>query len=287
MRQMRKRQPRAVEGAKSVLILKGNKTSSQVSEFLSDMHLLRQGSVYYSKHHEIFPFEDFGEMSRLVAKTDSSLFLFGSSSKKRPGRLVFGRAFDQQLLDMVELSLESFVPIKAFESAIPYQVRPLLFFQGEEWEARPELAHLRMLLLDFFNQNDKTRKLDMQELGLLHVFSSVGNRVLLRTFALDAQVRKITSLANIDSKLTLLESGPHADFEFVRSKEADKETWKKAHEVPAVLRPTKKNISSDAIGNKQGRVFVDRQDLTQLPVRKRKELKQMLKQIESNEEIME
>jgi hypothetical protein len=65
---------------------------------------------------------------------------------------------------------------------------------------------------------------------------------------------------------------------FCREKEPEKDAWKRAHEVPQVLRPAKGNLARDKVGNKTGRIFVDRQDLDQLPTRKRKELKALHKQ---------
>lgn len=34
------------------------------------------------------------------------MFLFGSNSKKRPNNLVFGRLYEYEVLDMVELGIE-------------------------------------------------------------------------------------------------------------------------------------------------------------------------------------
>ncbi len=87
--------------------------------------------MFYSKHHEIFPFEDFSGVEKFVEKTDASLFMFGSSSKKKPGRIILGRTFDYKLLDMVELSLLDFVSMQEFSSSVPLKVTPLLIFQGE------------------------------------------------------------------------------------------------------------------------------------------------------------
>jgi ribosome production factor 2 len=45
---------------------------------------------------------------------DTSLFVFGTHSKKHPGSLIFGRLFDHQLLDMVEMSIKKFVSSSTF-----------------------------------------------------------------------------------------------------------------------------------------------------------------------------
>lgn len=48
-------------------------------------------------------------------KFDSSLFLFGSNSKKHPNSLIFGRMYDYHILDMVELRIEKFVSSNEFK----------------------------------------------------------------------------------------------------------------------------------------------------------------------------
>jgi len=45
----------------------------------------------------------------------SSLFVLGSHSKKRPNNLVLGRTFNHQILDMVELGVENYLPMASFK----------------------------------------------------------------------------------------------------------------------------------------------------------------------------
>jgi hypothetical protein len=56
-----------------------------------------------------------------------------------------------------------------------------------------------------------------------------------------------------------------------RTSFADDETWKKATYVPKPKKKKeKKNIKYDGVGNKRGKLYVDRQNLVNLPQRKRK-----------------
>ncbi|CAL1131385.1 unnamed protein product [Cladocopium goreaui] len=56
------------------------------------------------RKHEEHPFEDCSKVEVLCKKFDHALFAFGSTSKKRPSRLILGRLFDGALLDMQERS---------------------------------------------------------------------------------------------------------------------------------------------------------------------------------------
>ena len=58
--------------------------------------------VHLRRHNAVHPFEDATPMEFLSQKNDASLFAFGTHSKKRPHNLVFGRLFDNHILDMVE-----------------------------------------------------------------------------------------------------------------------------------------------------------------------------------------
>ena len=59
----------------------------------------------FSRKHDIHPFENKNELEALCKKTDTSLFMFGSHSKKRPNNLVIGRTYEHKVLDMVELGV--------------------------------------------------------------------------------------------------------------------------------------------------------------------------------------
>lgn len=67
------------------------------------------------RKNPIHPFEDETPLEKFCNKFDSSLFLFGAHSKKHPNGLVFGRMHDENLLDMVHLRMETFIPAAAFE----------------------------------------------------------------------------------------------------------------------------------------------------------------------------
>lgn len=56
--------------------------------------------------------------SRMSSKFDSSLFVFGSNSKKHPNSLILGRLYDSSILDMIELKVAEYKPAMEFDVRI-------------------------------------------------------------------------------------------------------------------------------------------------------------------------
>ena len=90
----------------------------------------------------------------------------------------------------------------------------------------------------------------------------------MRTFSCDVEGNDILE---DDGKITVEELGPNAEFTLRRSSFADADRWRKATYVPKPKKKKeRKNIQYDGVGNKKGKLYVDRQDLKRLPSRKRK-----------------
>merc|ERR1712241_1140897 len=104
--------------------------------------------------HADHPFDDVSNLERLCNKYDHGLFAFGSSSKKRPFRLILGRLFDRALLDMQEYRVEDFKSIASFHSNRKEPImgsKPLVIFQGAAFDDDERLKRTKSLLLDFFS----------------------------------------------------------------------------------------------------------------------------------------
>ncbi|CAE7865713.1 unnamed protein product [Symbiodinium microadriaticum] len=106
------------------------------------------------RKHEEHPFEDSHKLEQLCKKFDHSLFAFGSSSKKRPARLILGRLFDGHLLDMQEFGVEDYKSMSTFRGSGATDamtgVKPLVVFQGAGFENDEHLKRAKSLLLDYF-----------------------------------------------------------------------------------------------------------------------------------------
>jgi ribosome production factor 2 len=76
------------------------------------------------KNPDVKPFESGGEapLEFFCNKSNCSLFVLGSHSKKRPHNVTLGRLYDFHLYDALELGVESHKPISSFKGAGTAQV---------------------------------------------------------------------------------------------------------------------------------------------------------------------
>lgn len=81
-------------------------------------------------------------------KQDCSLFAVGTHQKKRPDNLIFGRLFASHLLDMFEFGVSNYVPVSKFQvKEINYEIKPILLFQGEQFEFSPKHQRFKNYLI--------------------------------------------------------------------------------------------------------------------------------------------
>jgi len=139
----------------------------------------------------------------------------------------------------------------------------------------PKFVQLRSLLADFFG-GTAMDGIDVEGLQYLisisageSTDSSVEPKVHLRTYLIRTK-RSGTRLPRVE----LEEMGPRIDFRIGRVKEADVEMSREALKKGRTTQPkTKKNVETDLIGDKLGRIHVGKQDLSKLQSRKMKGLK--------------
>jgi ribosome production factor 2 len=73
-----------------------------------------------------------------------------------------------------------------------------------------------------------------------------------------------------DGKMSLEELGPNAEFILRRTRFADADNYKKATYVPKIKKKKEdKNIKYDSLGNKRGKLYVDRQNLGNMPSKRK------------------
>jgi ribosome production factor 2 len=154
LRTLADRQSKVIENTKKVVVIKGSKTSQITKQSQSDLSLLihpSQVKKLTKLNQGIYPFEDQSSIEFLCEKNDCSLFMFASKSKKRPNSLIFGRCFDWHVLNMYEFAVEegSFKSMKDLQTQMSLKPivhlgsKPLLLFNGEEFENDPEMAELK------------------------------------------------------------------------------------------------------------------------------------------------
>mmetsp|Transcript_28027 Transcript_28027/g.60857 ORF Transcript_28027/g.60857 Transcript_28027/m.60857 type:complete len:348 (-) Transcript_28027:83-1126(-) len=283
------REPKIVEAPKSALIIKGNKSSVDVKMLLTDLHRMRNPlSTLYSRPHPIHPFEDHSSLVRLCNKHDHSLFAFGSSSKKRPFRMIFGRLFNGDLLDMIEYKVSNYKSINSFETKGRDAVvgsKPLLIFQGAGFENDETMKRTKSLLLDYFGGPgpDKVVLEGLENVVIVTQHeapsASVGADGIRRESASDGAavagdvptvtVRRFAiEFQKSGSKLPrveLQEVGPSFSMAIDRVKDPDRDKWKMATKIPKGAKPKKvKNVSAETTGTKRARIHLGKQDFDQI-----------------------
>ncbi|KAM7193503.1 Brix domain containing protein [Rhypophila sp. PSN 637] len=287
-RALEKRAPKAVENPKKALFLRGTTCSQLTQDALGDLYSMRQTlAKRFQKKNPIHPFEDASSLAFFSEKNDCSLILFGSSNKKRPHTITFARTFDYKMLDMLEFNLDpsTFRTISQFKTAkIPVGTRPLMVFAGTAFESPVpnEFTMAKSMLIDFF-KGETSDKVDIEGLRSVVVVSA-DEPTSTNTSSDDISSKPVLHLRvylirtkRSGQKLPRVEveeHGPRMDFRLGRMQEPDADMLKEAlRKAKTNEERTKKNITTDVIGDKIGRIHMGKLDLTQLQTRKMKGLK--------------
>ncbi|CAK7336606.1 unnamed protein product [Dovyalis caffra] len=267
-RELEKRAPKLVETGKKTLILQGTKTSNVLNTVLSEIfHLKRDNAIRYTrKNDSIRPFESGGETSLefFSLKTDCSIFVYGSTSKKRPDNLVIGRTYDHHIYDLIEVGVENFKRMNSFsyDKKLAPQAgsKPFIVFSGEAFESVDELKHLKEVLLDLL-RGEVVDNLNLAGLGRVYVCTAISsNRVFLTHCAM-----RLKKSGTIVPRIELVEIGPSMDF-VVRRHRLPNESLRKEAMKTAKDKTHKKikNVSKDALQGKLGKIYIPDQKIGEM-----------------------
>ncbi|KAH9318913.1 hypothetical protein KI387_020682 [Taxus chinensis] len=278
-RALEKRAPKLVENVKKMLILHGTKTSNVLNTVLTDIfHLKRAGGnaiKYTKKNGDIRPFESGGEsaLEFLSQKTDCSLFVFGSHSKKRPNNLVLGRMYDHHVYDLIEVGIENFSSMVSFghgkKLAPQVGSKPLFAFIGEGFETNEQLKHLKEVLLDMF-RGEVVERINLTGLDCVFVCTALGdNKVHFMHCAI-----RLKKSGTIVPRIELVEIGPSMVLVHRRHRLPNDDLRKEAMKS-SILKPKKKvkNVGSDLLAGKVGKIYVPKQEVGDMALAKMKGLK--------------
>ncbi|KAK5094972.1 rRNA-binding ribosome biosynthesis protein rpf2 [Lithohypha guttulata] len=288
------REPQPVEGRKRILLLHGTRCPDPIRNVLKTITTLtKPHSVQLTKKNEnIHPFQDPASLEFLSQKNDCAVAVFATHSKKRPNNITILRLFDGRTLDMTELLLVTTAEELQAEDGkmqIGVEMKPMIVFAGSPWddnsasEQASLFRQLKSTFLDVF-QGEEIASIDVA--GLQYVlFIAAGETsgsvtsedpnqrpvVHLRWY----RVRTLRSNTAKVPRVELDQIGPSFDFRVGRFKTADPNIMKEA--MKHGRRPNearnKKNIETDIMGDKLGRIHLGRQDLNELQTRKMKGLK--------------
>ncbi|KAF2351153.1 Brix domain [Trinorchestia longiramus] len=267
--------PKIIENDKKTLFIHGKKTSPIGRDFLKSIYAFkRTNSIYYGRKNSILPFEEGEKLERLSKTKDTSLFALTSHSKKRPNNVIFGRLFNHQILDMVELGISDWRALETFcKSKVGSGTKPCVLFHGVGFTQSPEYVRLKSLLLDFF-RGPQVTNVSPAGFELAIQFTMFEGKIFMRCYKI------LLKKSGVDvPRVELEEIGPSLTFSLRRSKLASDDLLKTACRKPRALmsRPVK-NISKNALGTKLGRVHMQRQDYKDLQVRKTAVIKKAKKE---------
>lgn len=281
-RALDKRSSKAVENVKKALFVPGSTANKFLHNLLVDLDGLKKpDSVRFQRKNEVRPFEDASSLEFFSEKNDCSLIVLGSHSKKRPNCLTFARTFNYQIYDMIELLVLDAKLIQEFRrQTFNVGLKPMMVFNGSLFDEHPVYQHIKSLFMDFF-RGQETNLLDPA--SLQHVITlSVSNdgsevpetgpglpKVYFRVYLLKTEPSNTPKKPRVE----LEEIGPRIDFSVGRQQRANPDMEKQAMKRAKIEEKTKKNVETDIMGDKLGRIHVGKQDLGQLQTRKMKGLK--------------
>lgn len=193
--------------------------------------------------------------------------------------MIFGRIFENEVLDMVEMGIKHYQAMSKFKTEkIGTCVKPCLVFNGPKWSQSEELRRLKNLLIDTF-QKDKVEAIRLQ--GIEHVMSftcTEDMNILMRSYKI-----LLKKSGQKTPRIELIEIGPSADFSIRRTKIASEDLYKQSRKQPKQLKVTKKkNITHDELGNTHGRVHMGNQNLGKIQTRRVKGLKKSAEERKSD-----
>ena len=202
------------------------------------------------------------------------------------------------MLDMLELyvvqdTARTFDQFKGKTCSIG--LKPLLSFSGAQFDSPipNQYTLAKSIFLDFF-RGGETQEIDVEGLQLLISFSAGENSSDGHLAKINMRCWRIVTKRSGQKlpRIEVEEMGPRIDFRIGRIKEAQDSLWKSALMKPKelkVLNPyhlkrifsnsssvqekPKKNIETDIVGDKVGRIHLGVQDMENLQTRKTKALK--------------
>ncbi|CAI7917778.1 unnamed protein product [Closterium sp. NIES-53] len=197
---------------------------------------------------------------------------FASHSKKRPHNLVMGRMYDYHLYDMLEVGVTRHVSIQQLKGGgkLSPQVgsKPCFCFIGTEFDSDPAAVQLKSLLLDFF-RGEVTATVDLAGLDRVFVCAAQNGKILFRHCAIRLK-RSGTKVPRV----VLVPIGPSIDFEIRRTRLPGEELRKEAMRAVKLGQEKKiKNVKSDIIKGKVGRIYMPKQEVGSMSLMKMKGLK--------------
>lgn len=201
--------------------------------------------------------------------------------------MVLTRLFDGRVLDQIEVGIDGFTAMSDIPTPkASVGTKPLMVFHSDLFDTHPTFQHMKSYLLDMYNGHHET---GIPLMDLEHVISVTAGPVTgsleegapLPKIHVRVYTIKLLASGSKVPRVQLTEMGPSLDWSVRRVAEADADMMKMALKRPRVakkdvesgLGKKRKNIETDAMGDKVGRIHLGKQDLGKLETRKMKSLK--------------
>ena len=275
-KRLENRQPKVIENTKQAIFIKGRNTSQLLTNACDDLALYKKPYVIkFNQKHEISCFEDERPLEVYSTGKDASLLVVMTHNKKRPHCLTFVRMYDGHVLDMEEMMILEYKPIKEFSGEKPPSAMRLMYsFNGSEFETDEHLRMFKNMIVDFY-RNDVNEKLVVDEITAMMVFTAIEKKVYMSVY----HVKLVKGLPEMN------EVGPRIVFMPGRNKFGAEDMREEAMRIPKELQPPKKkkNVKTDMFGQKIGIVHAQTEDLdslartVKLPKALREEAKELRK----------
>ncbi|KAF7370704.1 Brix domain-containing protein [Mycena sanguinolenta] len=247
------RLPKEVEDPRTAVFVRGTHTGQVLNDVMRDLMALKRPHVIsFSKKNDIHPFDaastSTASLEFWANKNDASMFVIGQTTKKRPNGLTFVRMFDNRVLDMLEVGVESFVSMADIKTAksTPGH-KPLMHFASDLFDTHPRFAQLKSMLIALFN-GEVIESICLA--GLEYVISSTSAPTPPASSPLAQKSRASSSPP----------MGPSLDMRLRRHTPPDPELLKLAMKTPKLkkadiekgLGKKRKNIETDEMGDLRG-----------------------------------
>jgi len=251
-------EPKINENGKRAMFIKGSKASSVVSLALQELAAIKNPMVvkYNNKRKNVLPtpFESETSLEFYSNKSDCSLFVYGSHSKKRPHNLVFGRMFNHHLLDMVELEISQMNSLENFKNQKnAIGSKPCFIITGPEFDNDETFKMIGNLFVDFF-RGEVVKGINL--MGLDHVIglaSNGKNAFYFRHYGVKLK-KSGSKVPNVE----LEEIGPSFEFKIRRTKFADSDARKRTYPPK---KGKKKNISNNELKDRVAKIHLGKQNI--------------------------
>ena len=267
--------PKLIEDPKQCLFINTKNSSEIMRMVLHELYIMRKElSRKLTRKEDILNITENKEnVEFLCTKNNTTFFSLSSHNKKHPMDLTLGCLFDHQLLDAFKFEVTNFIPMSYFKEnlTINSDQKPIIIFQGELFESDFNYDRLKKFFIDYFQLYDKENAI-ISELRRIIVISIENDEkiVKIRNYQINGDLSSKNSL----QKINLAEIGPSLDLKERQFILADEALYKKTLKQPKGIKEIKeKNIEKNKIlGEKRGRIHMQKQNLTAVSLRKFKKI---------------